>query len=38
MKKILIASDYDPTAQMVVETGYDLAKAMNATTNIDHTY
>ena len=30
MKKILIALDYNPTAQKVAETGYKLAKAMNA--------
>ena len=36
MKKILIALDYDPTAQKVAETGYELAKAMNATTILLH--
>ena len=36
MKKILIALDYDPTAQKVAETGYDLAKAMNASTILLH--
>jgi nucleotide-binding universal stress UspA family protein len=36
MKKILIALDYDPNAQKVAETGYDLAKAMNATTILLH--
>lgn len=36
MKKILIALDYDPTAQKVAETGYKLAKAMNATAILLH--
>lgn len=36
MKKILIALDYDPTAQKVAETGYDLAKDMNATVILLH--
>lgn len=36
MKKILIALDYDPTAQKVAETGYALAKAMNAKTILLH--
>ncbi len=36
MKKILIALDYDPTAQKVAETGYDLAKAMNAKAILLH--
>ena len=30
MKKILIALDYDPTAQKVAEVGYLLAKSMGA--------
>ena len=30
MKKVLIALDYNPTAQKVAETGYSLAKAMKA--------
>jgi len=36
MKRILIALDYNPTAQKVAETGYDLAKAMNAETILLH--
>lgn len=36
MKKVLIALDYDPTAQKVAETGYDLAKVMNAQTILLH--
>jgi nucleotide-binding universal stress UspA family protein len=36
MKKVLIALDYDPTAQKVAETGYDLAKAMNAKVILLH--
>lgn len=37
MKKILIALDYNPSAQKVAETGYDLAKSMNAHTILLHT-
>ena len=36
MKKVLIALDYDPTAQKVAETGYSLAKAMNAKIVLLH--
>lgn len=36
MKKILIALDYDPSAQKVAETGYELAKAMNAQAILLH--
>jgi nucleotide-binding universal stress UspA family protein len=36
MKKILIALDYNPSAQKVAETGYTLAKAMNAKTILLH--
>jgi nucleotide-binding universal stress UspA family protein len=36
MKKILIALDYDPTAQMVAEIGHKLAKTMNACTILLH--
>jgi nucleotide-binding universal stress UspA family protein len=36
MKKVLIALDYDPTAQKVADTGYSLAKAMNARTVLLH--
>jgi nucleotide-binding universal stress UspA family protein len=36
MKKILIALDYDPTAQKVAEQGYSLAKAMEAEVILMH--
>ncbi|MEO8768657.1 MAG: universal stress protein [Ferruginibacter sp.] len=36
MKKILIAIDYNPSAQKVAETGYALAKAMQAELSIVH--
>ncbi len=36
MKKVLIALDYDPTAQKVAETGYAMAKAMNAEVILLH--
>jgi len=36
MKKVLIALDYDPTAQKVVETGHKLARALNARTILLH--
>ncbi len=36
MKKILIALDYNPTAQKVAEAGYALAKAMNAEVILIH--
>ena len=36
MKKILIAIDYNPTAQGVAETGYSLAKSMNAEVTLLH--
>ncbi|MBK7883342.1 MAG: universal stress protein [Chitinophagaceae bacterium] len=36
MKKVLIALDYNPTAQQVAETGYSLAKAMNAEVILFH--
>src|SRR5450432_3449190 len=36
MKKILIAVDYDPAAQKIVETGYALAKSMNAGVILLH--
>lgn len=35
-KKVLIALDYDPTAQKVAETGFAIAKAMNAEVNLLH--
>ena len=36
MKKILIAIDYNPTAEKVAETGYALAKAMGADVALVH--
>jgi len=36
MKKILIALDYDPSAQKVAETGFSVAKAMNAEVFLLH--
>ncbi len=36
MKKVLIALDYDPTAQKVAETGYSLAQNMNADVVLLH--
>jgi len=36
MKKVLIALDYNPSAQKVAEAGFDLAKAMNAQTILLH--
>jgi nucleotide-binding universal stress UspA family protein len=36
MKKVLIALDYDPTAQKVAEAGYALAKAMVAEVFLLH--
>ena len=36
MKKILIALDYDPTAQKVAEQGYSLAKALEAEVVLMH--
>ncbi len=36
MKKVLIALDYDPTAQKVAEKGYALAKSMGAETTLLH--
>ena len=36
MKKILIALDYNPSAQKVAETGYGLGKAMNAEVILLH--
>jgi nucleotide-binding universal stress UspA family protein len=34
--KVLIALDYDPTAQKVAETGYSFAKAMDAEVVLLH--
>ena len=36
MKKVLIALDYNPTAQKIAETGLRLAKAMNAKAVLLH--
>jgi nucleotide-binding universal stress UspA family protein len=36
MKKVLIALDYDPTAQKVAEAGFGLAKSMGAETILLH--
>ena len=36
MKKVLIALDYNPTAQKVAETGFALAKSMNAEVILIH--
>jgi len=36
MKKVLIALDYDPTAQKVAEVGFSMAKAMNARVILLH--
>jgi nucleotide-binding universal stress UspA family protein len=36
MKRVLIALDYNPTAQKVAESGYSLAKAMNAEVILLH--
>ncbi len=36
MKNVLIALDYDPTAQKVAETGYSLAKSMGAEVTLMH--
>jgi nucleotide-binding universal stress UspA family protein len=36
MKKVLIAIDYDPTAQKVAEEGFELAKTMGAGVVLLH--
>ncbi|MEJ7587458.1 MAG: universal stress protein [Ferruginibacter sp.] len=36
MKKILVALDYNPTAEKIAETGYALAKATNAEIILMH--
>jgi nucleotide-binding universal stress UspA family protein len=36
MKKVLIALDYNPTAQKVAEIGFSMAKAMNADVILLH--
>ena len=36
LKKVLIALDYNPTAKKVAETGYSIAKTMNADVILIH--
>lgn len=36
MSKVLIALDYDPTAQKIAEVGFSLGKAMNAEITLLH--
>jgi nucleotide-binding universal stress UspA family protein len=36
MKKVLIALDYDPSAEKVAETGYAIAKALKAEVVLVH--
>jgi nucleotide-binding universal stress UspA family protein len=36
IQRVLIALDYDPTAQKVAETGYSIANAMNAEVTLLH--
>ncbi|MES2850796.1 MAG: universal stress protein [Bacteroidota bacterium] len=36
MKKIIIALDYDPGAEKVAQTGYELAKALQAEITLMH--
>lgn len=36
MKKILVAIDYNPTAENIAERGYELAKSMNAEIILLH--
>ena len=36
IKKVLIAIDYDKTAEIVVEAGFTMAKAMNAEITLLH--
>jgi nucleotide-binding universal stress UspA family protein len=36
VKKVLIALDYNPTAQKVAETGYEFAKTLNAEITLLH--
>jgi nucleotide-binding universal stress UspA family protein len=36
IKNVLIALDYDPTAQKVAEVGYSIAKSMNAEVALLH--
>lgn len=36
MKKVLIALDYEPSAEMIAETGYKIATALNAEITLLH--
>jgi len=36
MKKVLIALDYDPSAEKIAETGYAIATALNAEVTLLH--
>ena len=36
INKVLIALDYNPTAQKVAETGFSMAKSMNAKVVLLH--
>ena len=36
MKKIIVAIDYNPTAEKIAEKGYELAKSMNAEIILLH--
>ena len=36
MKKIIVAIDYNPTAEKIAEKGYELAKSMNAEIVLLH--
>ncbi|MES2431872.1 MAG: universal stress protein [Bacteroidota bacterium] len=36
MKEVLIALDYNPSAEKVAEIGYEFAKAMNASVTLLH--
>lgn len=36
VKNVLIAIDYDPSAEKIVKTGYSIAKAMKANTILLH--
>jgi nucleotide-binding universal stress UspA family protein len=36
MKKVLIALDYDPTAQKIAEKGFSIAKSMGAEVTLLH--
>ena len=36
MKKVLIALDYDPSAEKIAETGYQIASALNAEVILLH--